>query len=130
MTLAFFQGYLRNRRQLCRELGLPEWAEERAVLEAGYRQWGTRLPDHLYGAFAFVFRDPKDGTLFCARDPIGLQPFFYCVTEDRRLLYGCGINELLRNSGRRSIDREALQHYMNFGYPAGEKTLWQGIRKQ
>lgn len=129
MTLAFFQGYIRNRKQLCRELTLPEGTEERAILEAGYRQWGERLPDHLYGAFAFVFRDTETETLFCARDPIGLQPFFYFVTEDRRLLYGCGVNELLRDSGCRDVDREALQHYMNFGYPAGEKTLWQGIRK-
>ena len=129
MTLDFYQGYIRNRKQLCRELALPEGTEEHAVLEAGYRRWGERLPDHLYGAFAFVFRDPERGSLLCARDPIGLQPFFYRVTEDRRLLYGCGINELLRESGCRAVDREALQRYMNFGYPAGDKTLWQGIRK-
>ena len=130
MTLSFFEGYIRNRGPLCRELGLPDGTSERAVLEAGYRRWGDDLPGRLYGAFAFVFHNPENNTFFCARDQIGLQPFFYCVTGNREFLYGCDLNELIRDRRyHRAVDREALQRYMNFGYPAGEITLWQGIRK-
>ena len=53
MSICFYEGYLRNRLSLCRELGLPDPSGERAVLEAGFRRWGAGLPDHLYGAFAF-----------------------------------------------------------------------------
>ena len=130
MSICFYEGYLRNRLSLCRELGLPDPSGERAVLEAGFRRWGAGLPDHLYGAFAFVFRLPESGAFFAARDPLGLQPFFYYVTEDSALLFASDVNDLLRDRRvRRAVDPEALQHYMHFGYPVGEKTLWQGIRK-
>ena len=98
MALAFFEGYIRNRGPLCRELGLPEGAPERTVLEEGYRRWGKDLPGRLYGAFALVFHNPEDNSFFCVRDQIGLQPFFYCVTGNREFLYGCDLNELIRDS--------------------------------
>ena len=85
MNLTLFEGCLRNRKALCRELALPDGAEEAAVIEAGYRRGGAALPDRLYGAFAFAFHDPESGAFFCARDPVGLQPFFYCVTENVRV---------------------------------------------
>ena len=72
MTLCYYEGYLRNRRQLCRELDLPDETAEQAILEAGYRRWGADLVHRLYGAFAFAFRSQDDGSLFCARDQIGL----------------------------------------------------------
>jgi len=128
--ICFYEGYLRNRLQLCHELALPETSGERDVLEAGFRRWGTGLPDHLYGAFAFVFRLPESGALFGARDHLGLQPFFYFVTDNRELLFASDINDLLRDRRvPRSVDPEALQNFMTFGYPIGEKTLWWGIRK-
>lgn len=130
MTLCFYEGYLRNRLSLCHELVLPETSGDQAILEAGFRRWGTALPDHLYGAFTFVFRLPESGALFAARDQLGLQPFFYFVTEDRELIYASDINDLLRDTRvPRSVDPEGLQNFMHFGYPVGEKTLWQGIRK-
>ena len=130
MRLVFFAGYMRNRRQLCRELALEDGETEQAVLEAAYSRWGERLADHLYGGFAFVFENPESGTLFCVRDQFGLQPFFYMVTGKGELLYGSDINGLVRDPRcRRSVDPEAIQYYMCFGYPAGEKTIWKGIRK-
>ena len=130
MTLCFYEGYLRNRLSLCRELSLPAASGDRAVLEAGFRRWGVALPDHLYGAFAFAFRLAESGALFAARDQLGLQPFFYSVTGDRELLFASDINDLLRDRRvLRTVDPEALQNYMHFGYPVGDKTLWRGIRK-
>lgn len=64
--LLYYEGYIRNRRQLCRDLSLPEGTTEQGILEAGYRRWGADLVDRLYGAFAFAFRG-DDGALFCAR---------------------------------------------------------------
>ena len=80
MTLCYYEGYIRNRRRLCRDLKLPDWTAEPAILEAGYRRWGADLVHRLYGAFAFAFLSPDDDSFFCARDQFGLQPFFYCLT--------------------------------------------------
>ena len=128
--LCFFEGYIRNRRALCRELALPDGAGERAVLEAGYRRWGEGLVHRLYGAFAFAFRGGEDGSLFCARDQLGLQPFFYCLTGKGELLFSGDVNDIVRDPRYHpGIDPEALQNHMNFGYPIGERTLWRGVRK-
>ena len=76
MTLCYYEGYIRNRRQLCRELDLPDETNEQAILEAAYRRWGADLVHRLYGAFAFTFHDKDDNSYYCARDQIGVQPFF------------------------------------------------------
>ncbi len=52
MKLLLFEGCLRNRKALCRELALPDGAEEAAVIEAGYRRWGAALPVRAPGAAA------------------------------------------------------------------------------
>ncbi len=127
--LLYYEGYIRNRRQLCRDLSLPEGTTEQEILEAGYRRWGADVVDRLYGAFAFAFRG-DDGALFCARDQLGLQPFFYCLAGSGVLLYGGDVNDIVRDPRYRpALDSQALQNYMTFGYPIGERTLWRGIHK-
>jgi asparagine synthetase B (glutamine-hydrolysing) len=49
------------------------------VLDAYLRQ-GTALLPGLEGMFSFVLCDNRDNPLCCARDRIGLQPFFYAET--------------------------------------------------
>ena len=130
MTLCYYEGYIRNRRQLCRDLDLPDGTNEQAILEAAYRRWGADLVHHLYGAFAFAFHDKDDNSYYCARDQIGVQPFFYYQTGNNTLLFSGDVNEILRDPRfHPALDMEALQNYMNFGYPIAEKTLWRGIHK-
>lgn len=130
MTLCYYEGYIRNRRQLCRDLDLPDGTNEQAILEAAYRRWGADLVHHLYGAFAFAFHDKDDNSYYCARDQIGVQPFFYYQAGNNTLLFSGDVNEILRDPRfHPALDMEALQNYMNFGYPIGEKTLWRGIHK-
>jgi asparagine synthase (glutamine-hydrolysing) len=46
------------------------------VLHA-FRVWGDDCVDHLLGDFAFAVWDGPRRRLFCARDPLGVKPFFY-----------------------------------------------------
>jgi asparagine synthase (glutamine-hydrolysing) len=46
------------------------------VLQA-YSVWGRRAVDHLHGDFAFAIWDAARGTLFCARDRIGVRTLVY-----------------------------------------------------
>ena len=130
----FYEGYLRNRSQLCRELGLAQSDNRRvtelAILTAGFRRWGRELVQHLNGAFGFAIWDEADGTLFCARDHFGIQSFFYCVAGSGEFLCSGDIRTIAGNPHyRKALNRDALQLYMMFGYPVGEKTLYEGIMK-
>jgi asparagine synthase (glutamine-hydrolysing) len=42
-----------------------------------YLRWGPACPEQLEGAFTFAIWDPREDTLFCARDRFGVRPFYY-----------------------------------------------------
>jgi asparagine synthase (glutamine-hydrolysing) len=70
-----------NRSELMRKLG---WKESPAasttdvnLILAAYKKWGVSCPEHLLGAFAFAIWDGPEQRLFCARDHIGIKPFYY-----------------------------------------------------
>jgi asparagine synthase (glutamine-hydrolysing) len=52
------------------------------VLLLGYREWGTELPEHLNGMWAFALYDAARDRLFCSRDRFGEKPFYYARTKD------------------------------------------------
>jgi asparagine synthase (glutamine-hydrolysing) len=52
------------------------------VLLQSYLEWGTACLDHLEGMFAFAIWDGPRGRLFCARDRLGIKPFYYARPQD------------------------------------------------
>ena len=44
---------------------------------AAYEQWGEACLEHLLGDFSFAIWDARNRRLFCARDPLGIRPFYY-----------------------------------------------------
>ena len=46
------------------------------VLRA-YQRWGEECPNRLLGDFAFALWDARKQQLFCARDYVGVKPFYY-----------------------------------------------------
>ena len=52
------------------------------VLLCGYLKWGAKLLPKLNGMFAFVIYDSLEKTIFCARDRLGVKPFYYYWKEN------------------------------------------------
>ena len=70
-----------NRDELVKALRLTgraadEVTDSELILSA-YSEWGERCPERLLGDFAFVIWDAKKQRIFCARDPMGVKPFYY-----------------------------------------------------
>ena len=63
-----------------------------------YEQYGPRCVEYLNGQFAFAVWDRRPatggGTLFMARDRVGICPLFYTVADDR-LIFGSEIKAIL-----------------------------------
>lgn len=71
-----------NRAELASLLGLsPSEPDSRFILQA-YLKWRTACPEYLVGDFAFAIWDAHEQRLFCARDHIGLRPFYHYVDEN------------------------------------------------
>ncbi|MBE9053154.1 lasso peptide isopeptide bond-forming cyclase [Nostocales cyanobacterium LEGE 11386] len=47
------------------------------LILSAYETWGEYCPEKLLGDFAFVIWDQRRQILFCARDPMGIRPFYY-----------------------------------------------------
>lgn len=69
-----------NRKELIVELGLnssgAEITDSQLIL-AAYDKWGKACVEKLIGDFAFAIWDAQHQRLFCARDHLGVRPFYY-----------------------------------------------------
>jgi asparagine synthase (glutamine-hydrolysing) len=70
---------LDNRRELAAALGLPSATDltDRELILRAYQRWGESCVPRLIGDFAFVIHDNRTQSLFCARDHVGVKPFYY-----------------------------------------------------
>lgn len=75
---------LDNRTDLCAQLGLEqrETLTDPQIMLAAHRAWGDACPDRLEGDFSFLIHDPERHTVFCARDALGVRPFFYHASRE------------------------------------------------
>ena len=81
-----FDGRIDNREDLKALLETngsgPHQATDAELVLAAYRKWGEDCPVHLRGDFAFAIWDGRRKQLFCARDHLGVRPFFYARVGD------------------------------------------------
>lgn len=79
-----FNGEIYNYKELKTELADYPYASETdtEVLLAAYQTWGPKMLDKLDGMFAFALWDNEKQELFCARDPIGIKPFYYHISNE------------------------------------------------
>lgn len=73
-----------NRKELSDELGIKDKedvSDSYFILKA-YEKWGEKCPEYLLGDFAFAIWDENEEKLFCARDHMGVKPFYYYLYED------------------------------------------------
>lgn len=90
---------LDNRPELLRALGIPHTSPDEigdgALLHAAYQQWGADCADRLLGDFAFVIWDPRARSIFCARDIMGVRPFYYHHSPGRLFAFASQTDALL-----------------------------------
>ncbi|WP_347507200.1 asparagine synthase (glutamine-hydrolyzing) [Pseudomonas anguilliseptica] len=131
--IVVFNGAIYNYLELRRELinkGHPIHSySDTEVLLYAYREWGERFVDRLLGMFAFAIWDKHEQRLFCARDRIGIKPFYYHF-DGRRLVFASEIKAILADNGvKAQANPDGLQDYLTFQFCLDEKTLFQGVNK-
>ncbi|WGV27617.1 lasso peptide isopeptide bond-forming cyclase [Halotia branconii] len=87
-----------NREQLMTLLTLPERSIEKITdsefILAAYEKWGESCPEYLLGDFAFAIWDQHQQSLFCARDHLGIKPFYYYYQPNQIFLFASEIKAL------------------------------------
>ncbi|MBE6542695.1 MAG: asparagine synthase (glutamine-hydrolyzing) [Ruminococcaceae bacterium] len=99
------------------------------VLVHGFEEWGEKLAEKLRGMFAFVIWDKKTNTLYGARDPFGIKPFYYTFT-DSGMIFGSEIKSFLEHPEfKPQVNENALRPYLTFQYSSTEETFFKGTFK-
>ena len=103
-------------------------SDTETVLHA-YEQYGEQAVCHLRGMFAFAIWDRSCRKLFCARDRLGIKPFYYFWNR-RLFAFASEIKALLEHPEiSAQTNEQALPEYLAFGYSSSEATMFAGVRK-
>ncbi len=102
---------------------------DEAYILLAYQRWAEEAPDHLLGGFAFAIWDEQRRQLFCARDPLGLKPFFYHWVG-RTFLFGSRVKPLFAHpSIRRRLNLGCLAENLMGSYSGLEETPYLDVKR-
>jgi len=94
-----------------------------------YEEHGEECMTRLRGMFAFAVWDSRRRRLMLVRDRVGVKQLYYSYSEDA-LAFGSEIKCLLQGPSRGgSIDLRALHDFLVYRYVAGERTIFESIKR-
>src|SRR3989338_2311674 len=126
-----FNGEIYNFRELRSEIADKfAWTSETdtEVVLHGYEKWGKDVVKKLNGMFTFAIFDARDNSLFLARDPAGIKPFYY-FHDGKRFIFSSEIKALFAHDIPREVDLEASNLFMRLMYVPAPRTGFKNILK-
>ena len=126
-------GWLSNWEELRAEL-LAKGAKLRTRSDAelvlrAYEVWGSNSVAHLDGDFAFVIWDARQAEAFCARDQIGVKPFYYHWSGAELIFASelAPVLKLLRTPTGPNYG--SVSEYLAGHFLSRDETLWSNISR-
>jgi asparagine synthase (glutamine-hydrolysing) len=127
-----FNGEIFNYKQLrsgLQEKGVSFQTEsDTEVLLQLYILFGKKALSHLNGFFAFAIFDVADGSLFIARDRLGIKPLYYYYDEDK-LIFASEMKAIMRYGIQKELSFESLLTYLQLNYIPAPLTILKGVHK-
>ena len=133
LTLVF-NGEIYNFRELRQELTALGYrfrtdGDSEAIL-AAYAQWGPACLSRLDGMFAFAIHDAADGSLFLARDRLGVKPLFTAMLADGSIAFASELKGILTLPNFRvRAQLTAVEDFLAFGYVPDDTSIVAGVEK-
>lgn len=128
-----FDGRLDNREEIFQQLGITSEAWESisdsVATLAAYRQWGEACVEKMLGDFAFAVWDQANCKLFCARDAMGVKPFYYYLDE-KKFVFASEPQALFASGEvehRPSL--EAIARYLTGDFSDAEQTRYAKVMR-
>ncbi len=128
-----FNGEIYNYREIREELikkgHVFATNGDTEVIVHAYEEYGTDVVDKLRGMFAFVIWDKEKKELFAARDPFGIKPFYYYITDDL-FIYGSEIKSFLHHPNfKKELNPDALKTYLMYQYSVPTDSFFKNVHK-
>lgn len=132
-AVTVFNGEIYNYLELREELmagGVQfRGTSDTEVLLALYEKYGLDCVNRLRGMFAFAIWDRAERRLVLGRDRLGKKPLYWRL--DGQTLYFASEIKAIRvaSTANVTMDQEAVDEYLSFGFIAGERTIYKEIRE-
>lgn len=97
------------------------------IILAAYDYWGERCVEFFNGMFAFAIWDQRKKILFCARDPIGIKPFYYY--HQHKIFAFASEAIALASFNQKKLNPTAITAYFMSMYVATEESIFAKIYK-
>lgn len=129
-----FNGEIYNHDALRRELKQHGYTfhsnSDTEVILAAYQHWGVACLHHFNGMWGFALWDSQKQQLFCARDRVGVKPFYYHQNGDR-FLFASEIKTLFADQATPRVPNESsIYTYLLYGYVQfGSDTFFKEIKQ-
>ncbi len=118
-----------NREELLNQLGIVAGRDlpDSSLILYAYKKWGTESFIRLVGDFAFAIWDPRRQLLTCARDYIGVKPFYYHHSPDH-FLFSSEIMQIAENPDiPLQPNEEMVGENLSFSFRSQTETLFENI---
>jgi asparagine synthase (glutamine-hydrolysing) len=123
-----YNGELYNYRELRTQLhraGIVfRTQSDSEVILAAYSHWGRDCLYHFNGMFAFSIWDEERQSLFCARDQLGIKPFYYRLDTG-----GFEFSSESRSLANGQLNSQAIAAYFFSMYVPGDLSIHAGVNK-
>jgi len=128
-----FNGEIYNYRELRQRLLADghrlRTSGDTEVIVHLYEKMGPACLDLLRGMFAFAIWDERDQSLFVARDPLGIKPLFWRLSNGV-FAFASEMKALLADPAcQREIDLQAADELMFKFFESQDRTIYRGIRR-
>ncbi len=125
-----WHGRIDNREELCDTLPWTrplKTTADSALILAAYEKWGRDCVHHLLGDFSFAIVDSARRTIFCARDHMGIKPFYYFLNSSV-FAFASEIKGLFAVNGcDTAINEDRIADYLSCVITENSSTFYKNI---
>jgi asparagine synthase (glutamine-hydrolysing) len=128
-----FNGEIFNFKALLKEIQRYSSSElqghEVEVIYFLYKKHGESFLNKLNGMFSLSIYDPKQNSIFVARDRFGIKPLHY-YNKNGVFCFSSEISPLKKSlNGILNIDSQSVANYFRLGYVSNPNTIYSGIKQ-
>jgi len=121
-------NYIELRKQLRAKGHAFSTESDVEVIVHLYEEKGIEFLNDLNGQFAFALFDKKKRQMFCARDQMGIIPFFYTCTKDAFIFASEAKAILEHPQVQCGVDLTGLDQVFAFPGLLSPRTMFEGVR--
>ena len=118
-----------NRAEMIDQLDMGPSVSDSELIMAAYQKWGMACPEKLLGDFAFALWDLREKRIFCARDHLGVKPFYYYYRPGRLFAFGSEVKAILSlEEVPRTVDELRIAYYLAREADDASLTFFKEVR--